>query len=75
MFEQIKLIRVFEKIKKMRLCAMGAFLYDVSKENLEKNFHSHHPLLVLFDFYRLGLLCKESLLARNNSLLHNKDEV
>lgn len=75
MFEQIKLIRVFEKIKKMRLCAMGAFLYDVSKENLEKNFHSHHPLLVLFDFYRLGLLCKESLLANNNSLLPNKDEV
>lgn len=51
------------------------FLYDVSKENLEKNFHSHHPLLVLFDFYRLGLLCKESLLASNNSLLPNKDEV
>jgi glycosyltransferase involved in cell wall biosynthesis len=59
MFEQIKLVRVFEKTKKMGLCSITVVLYELLQQTCEQNFYSKKPSLALFDFYRLGLLCRE----------------
>ena len=56
-FGDIRLMEIFKRTQKMRLCGFLKMLYGSLSSLCERNFHSNKPSLALFDMYRLGLLC------------------
>ncbi len=56
-FQDIKLLRYFRIVKKLRLKIFVKFLFKIFVKKIEKNLISEKPSLVLFDFFKLGILC------------------
>nr|WP_299201408.1 glycosyltransferase [uncultured Brumimicrobium sp.] len=54
--EQIKIFKVFEKVKRFGLVGLLSFLYRKGEARMKNNLFSHSPSLRLFDFYRLSYL-------------------
>lgn len=53
---QIKIFRVFGKIKRLKLDGLLGHLYSISGNMMASNLCSRHPSLRIFDFYRLCYL-------------------
>lgn len=57
----VRLLRWYDKLKRLHAVALTAFLFRVSESFLEKNLIGKHPSLWLFAFYKLGYFCRLSL--------------
>jgi len=55
--QSIKLFRVFQKVKKMKMGTLGAKIYLMLKMKMNENLIGSRPNLIIFDCYRLGYLC------------------
>jgi glycosyltransferase involved in cell wall biosynthesis len=55
--EQIKIFRVFRKIKTLGLNRFLAFKFRIFRKSMERNLTGKHPSLFIYDLYRLGYLC------------------
>lgn len=54
--KEIRLLRFFIQTKRLYLHNLIIVIYFLSKNLITKNLFSHHPQLLLFDFYKLGYL-------------------
>lgn len=61
----IKLLRYFRKLEKLRLAGVFATIFRKVKKRLRENLSSLQPSLRLFDLYKLGLLCEAASTIRN----------
>ena len=61
--EASKLLHVFCKLKKYRLVSLFAFKYVLIKPLIMSNLTSKHPSLLIFDLYKLLLLCQYDVSA------------
>jgi len=66
--QEIRIFRVYRLVKKMHLDGLVAWKFRILEKMLHKNLLGSHPNLFLFDFYRLGHLCRK---ARTHSLGSN----
>ncbi|ESU25843.1 hypothetical protein FLJC2902T_30370 [Flavobacterium limnosediminis JC2902] len=55
--DSTKIVRLFSKLKKMRLNNWVGFLFSILKPFLRKNLISNRPSLFLFDCYKIGYFC------------------
>ena len=62
---QIKIFRVFRKIKSLGLHRLLAFKFRIAGGLMKRNLCSEHPSLFIYDFYRLSYLCDFSLKYEN----------
>jgi glycosyltransferase involved in cell wall biosynthesis len=56
--QEIRIFRVFNRIRKWKLVSILAFQFSVFEPVVRKQLLSNAPSLFLFDCYRLGYLCK-----------------
>lgn len=56
--DQIKIFRVFRKLKSAGLHKLLAFKFRIAGKLMERNLCGRHPSLFLYDFYRLSYLCE-----------------
>jgi len=61
----IKLLRVFNLIKKFGMVGVVRFLFSICEKALEKNLQGKSPKLACFDFYKLGYFCANNDRARD----------
>ncbi|NNC70606.1 MAG: glycosyltransferase [Flavobacteriaceae bacterium] len=54
---EVKLLEICDQLKKIRLDGWVKNLFNLFRPLLIKNLTSNHPLMALFDFYRIGYLC------------------
>lgn len=54
--EQIKIFRVFEKVKALRMIGFLSFLYNRGGDIMKKRLFKANPSIKLFDMYRLSYL-------------------
>lgn len=54
--EQIKIFRVFEKMKSFRMIGVLSFIFKNFKSLMKKNLFKSNPSIRIFDFYRLSYL-------------------
>ncbi len=60
--KSVKILRVFEKLKKLRLTPLVAAIYRITCTPLEQSLlYANNPSLVIFNFYKLGYLINYSL--------------
>jgi len=64
--DQIKIFKVFRMVKRFGLCRLLAFKYTFGKRIMVYNLCSKHPILFLYDFYRISYLCHYSLKRKTN---------
>lgn len=57
MLKLIKIFRVFSYVQKWGLCPLLALKFRLGKKLMERNLYGKHPLLFVFDLYRLGYMC------------------
>lgn len=62
---QIKIFRVFRKIRSLGLHRLLAFKFRVAGGLMKRNLCSGNPSLFIYDFYRLSYLCDFSLKYEN----------
>ncbi|SFS60125.1 glycosyltransferase family 2 protein [Lutibacter maritimus] len=55
--DDLKLYRIFKKLKKYKVSGGVGYLFYVFKKLLEINLTSGKPSLLVFDMYKLGYLC------------------
>lgn len=55
--QTIKLFRVFQKVKNMKIGTLGARVYLMLRNKMNQNLIGPRPSLFIFDCYRLGYLC------------------
>ena len=58
--EQIKIFKVFEKMKRYRLTGFLSFIFKNGERSMKKKLFKSNPSLRLFDFYRLSYLANYS---------------
>ncbi|MEG1585282.1 MAG: glycosyltransferase [Bacteroidales bacterium] len=63
-YRQIKLLFVYEKLHNYRLTPLIRWGYKLTSAFIEKQLKSEKPILYLFDFYKIGLLCKVMIADR-----------
>lgn len=61
MTDQIRIFKIYRKIKNFGLRRLLAFKFKYGKSLMMRNLCSRHPSLLLFDFYRLSYLCLFSI--------------
>jgi len=61
MTDQIRIFKIYRKIKNLGLRRLLALKFKYGKSLMMRNLCSRHPSLLLFDFYRLSYLCLFSL--------------
>ena len=57
MRSQVRLLRYYTAIRRLRLDGLGARLFEISRRRVEANLTGDDPSLRLFAFYKLGYLC------------------
>jgi len=57
MTEEIKVLRYYYKLERLKLGGMFALFFRTFKKQLLKNLCSSNPSLFYFDLYKLGYLC------------------
>ena len=60
LIEDIKILNVFNTIRKGRMTKLMIVLFNAFRKMLLSNLHGSNPSLKIFDFYKLGYLCRYS---------------
>ncbi|AOC93553.1 Glycosyl transferase family 2 [Flavobacterium anhuiense] len=55
--KESKIIRSFDRLKKLKLTSLFNFVFKKSEQKIERNLLSDKPSLFLFDIYKLGYYC------------------
>jgi glycosyltransferase involved in cell wall biosynthesis len=58
-----KLLHIFSQLKKFHLVSLFAFKYFIIKPLIISHLNSKHPSLMIYDMYKLLLLCKYDVSA------------
>lgn len=61
----IKLLTVYNRIKKMKLVKLVSFLFCTLQKYLIQNLEGKNPRLFLFDLYKLGYICNQEIQYKN----------
>ena len=54
---EIKLLKSFKNLKRIKLNGMISFLYKKYSKKMEFNLNSNKPSLFIYDMYKIGYLC------------------
>lgn len=54
---EIKLLKSFENLKKIKLISIISFFYKKYSKKMEFNLNSNKPSLFIYDIYKIGYLC------------------
>lgn len=54
---EIKLLKSFENLKKIKLNSIISFFYKKYSKKMESNLNSNKPSLFIYDIYKIGYLC------------------
>ena len=65
LLKQIKIFAVYNQLQRFKVDKLVGFLYQLTEPMLKRNLLGASPMLVIFDFYRLGYLCT---LKKNESI-------
>jgi len=57
MADSVKLLRVFNSVKRMHLVWLVKFSFQIFRKVCEMNLKGNNPRLFVLDFYKLGLIC------------------
>jgi len=55
--QQVKLLRTYRRIKKIKFDIVLKHLFRLSRNKLENHLTSHNPMILLFQFYKLAYYC------------------
>ncbi|NJM16977.1 MAG: hypothetical protein HC896_17810, partial [Bacteroidales bacterium] len=58
LIKDISLLNTYCKLQKLRLTRLFHYLFRMFEKRLYKNLTGKKPNLIVFDFYKLGYLCK-----------------
>jgi glycosyltransferase involved in cell wall biosynthesis len=58
LIQQIRLFKVYENLRKRHLDGLVGWLQNKTQSRIRKNLAGPKPSLLLFDFFRLGYLCR-----------------
>ena len=61
LIDESTLLGTYVKIKRLKSVRFTAFIFSMLQKWLERNLCGKNPSLTLYDFYKLGSLCKISL--------------
>ncbi|MBS4013185.1 MAG: glycosyltransferase [Bacteroidetes bacterium] len=53
-----KLLKIFEKIRKLKLTKLVRFFFGLFRKTIEGNLKSTKPSILMFDIYKLGIICR-----------------
>ncbi|WNJ17490.1 glycosyltransferase [Pontibacter sp. G13] len=56
--EDVKLLRYFRKLERLRLQGVGRVVFRLFRNPLERTLHRQNPNLLWMDLYKLGLCCE-----------------
>ncbi len=71
--QEVRIFRVYRLVKRMHLDGLVAWKFKLLEKMLHRNLMSAHPVLLWFDFYRLGYLCLEARNRKSCSSLNSPD--
>ncbi|KJD32086.1 hypothetical protein PK35_11655 [Tamlana nanhaiensis] len=56
--EQVKLLHVYLTLKSLKIAGLTSFIFKIVRPLVLINLNSNNPSILLFDFYRIGYLCR-----------------
>jgi len=60
LIKEVRIFRVYRMVEKLRMGGLIAWKFSILEKMLHKNLVGRYPVLLWFDFYRLGYLCLEA---------------